>query len=283
VNYPHPITSEVISEYRDRGFVVTTDLFDPQELDTYAAAVDEEVSRRTRGDTRDITEKSTYEQSFIQCMRLWETSREVQKLTFNSGLASVAAQLMGVKTLRLWQDQALYKEPGGRKTDAHQDQTFWPIGDVPLISAWIPFDDVKLEHGAMAYVPGSHQRGPLKVVDITHSTAPYNILEDPALNGEQPEYVEVQAGSVIWHSGFTVHEAAANNSSQPRRVFTVVFIADGYRRTKPWPMFPLDRGSIAVGDLMQHDGMPVIWPTPDVLPQPPTDQGQLTGPQHTSG
>ena len=81
-----------------------------------------------------VAEKSLYEQSFIQCMRLWETSEEVRSLSCHSGLAGIAAQLMRVDGVRMWQDQALYKEPGGRETTPHQDQTFWPIGDEPLVS-----------------------------------------------------------------------------------------------------------------------------------------------------
>ena len=43
----------------------------------------------------------------------------------------------------------------------------------PLVSAWIPFEDVTIQNSATAYVPGSHKAGRLKVVDITHSTDPY--------------------------------------------------------------------------------------------------------------
>jgi len=277
--YPNTISDDLIKEFQDRGFVLTPSVFDRQELADYAAAVDEEVALRTSDDSRDVLDKSTYEQSFIQCMRLGETSQAVAPLTFHPGLAGIAAQLMAVPKVRIWQDQALYKEPGGRETDAHQDQTFWPIGDVPLISAWIPFQDVRRRDGAMAYVPRSHKPGPLQVVDITHATTPYMILDDPALLGEQPEWVDVDTGSVVWHSGFTVHQAAANDSEQTRRVFTVVFIADGYRRTKNWPVFPLDRAGVGVGELMQGEGLPLVWPSTGILPEPPTRKGQLTGPQ----
>ena len=107
----------------------------------------------------------------------------VVDLTFHEGLAGIAAQLLGVPSVNLWQDQALYKEPGGRETTAHQDQPFWPIGKAPLISAWIPLNAVDEGNGAMAYVPGSHLAGPLKVVDITHTSKPFDILNDPALKG----------------------------------------------------------------------------------------------------
>jgi ectoine hydroxylase-related dioxygenase (phytanoyl-CoA dioxygenase family) len=283
LTYPLVLTPETIQTFQEKGYVLTENVIETLPLARHATSVDREVAKRTSSDKRNVDEKTEYEQSFIQCMRLWETSSDVRPLTFHAGLAGIAAQLLGVSSVRLWQDQALYKEPGGRDTDAHQDQTFWPIGEVPLVSAWIPFDAVRKINGAMSYVPGSHKAGPLRAVDITHSTEPYNILSDPALNGMSPEWVSVDPGSVVWHSGFTVHQAAANQSDGARRVFTIVYFADGFRRMKNWPVFPLDRAEVGVGELMQGEGLPVVWPVPDELPAPPYVLGQTTGPQHGAG
>ena len=131
----------------------------------------------------------------------------------------------------------------------------------------------------MAYVPGSHKAGRLKVVDITHSTDPYEILSDSALKGRKPEYVEVQAGSVIWHHGLTVHQAASNRSKKVRRVFTVVYISSEAKRVKSWPTFPLDREHIEVGEQIRGDGMPILWPPQGQLPDAPEIVGESTGPQ----
>ena len=269
-----------IEEFDARGFVVTPDLVPADELARYADAVDDAVARRTAHDERPVADKSTYEQSFVQCMRLWETDPAVAPLTFHPALAEAAAELLGVATVRLWQDQALYKEPGGRITDPHQDATFWPIGDAPLVSAWIPFEGSTIETGAMAYVPGSHRAGRLKPVNLLHTTVPYDILTDPALGGAKPEFVEAPPGSVVWHHGLTVHQAAPNQSDGMRRVFTIVYIADGYPREHAWTTFPLDRDAVGVGEPMQGPGMPIAWPrAAGDLPPAPERLGEPTGPQ----
>ena len=268
-----------IREFQQRGFVVTTSGLSAAELERYSAAVDAEVAMRTAEDHRPVADKNRYEQSFVQCMRLWETNAVVRELTCAPGLAGIAAQLLDTEGVRLWQDQALYKEAGGQETTPHQDQTFWPIGEEGLISAWIPFDDVTLENGAMSYVPGSHRVGRLKVVDITHSTDPYDILNDPALGGAVPEPVEVKAGSVVWHHGLTVHQAAANTTSATRRVFTIVYVAANARRIKSWYAYPLERAGVAEGGLIQGEGLPVLWPPPQALPEPPENIGRAVGPQ----
>lgn len=279
VTFPHLLAPDLIDQFDRQGFVVTPGVFSDAALAEYAAAVDAEVARRTADDQRPLADKTVYEQSFIQCMRLWETSPAVLPLTCNAALAGIAAQLLHVESVRLWQDQALYKEAGGRETTPHQDLTFWPLGTAALVSAWIPFDDVAVANGAMAYVPGSHKAGRLRVVDITHNTDPYDILSDPALQGAEPQWLEVPAGHVIWHHGLTVHQAAPNTTDTTRRVFTVVYIDAGARRAKSWPGYPLDRDGVAEGGLVAGPGMPVLWPPPAEPPTPPTNIGEATGPQ----
>jgi ectoine hydroxylase-related dioxygenase (phytanoyl-CoA dioxygenase family) len=270
---------DLIQRFDEEGFVLTPNLLTSDELETYGASVDRAVARRTKEDTRSVAEKSTYEQSFVQCMRLWETDQDVRPLTFHAGLAQAAAELLGVGSVRLWQDQALYKEPGGRITDPHQDATFWPIGDAPLVSAWIPLDGSTRDNGATAYVPGSHRAGRLKVVNIMHTTEPYDILGDPALQGAEPVVVEAPAGSVVWHHGLTVHQALPNETDLTRRVFTVVYIAASGRRVDGWDCFPLDRDGVGVGETIEGPGMPVVWPVPNELPRAPAKRGRATGPQ----
>lgn len=278
-HFPIELAPSVIDAFRNQGFVVTPDVLTLGEVAQYGAAIDHAVAARTASDTRPVEDKSTYEQSFVQCMRLWETDPRVVGLSFHETLAGIAAQLLGVSSVNLWQDQALYKEPGGRETTPHQDQTFWPIGEAPLISAWIPLCAVDQANGAMGYVPGSHLPGPLKVVDITHTSEPYDILQDPRLNGAALQRVPVNPGSVIWHHGFTVHAAAANISESVRRAFTVVYLSAEATRTNAWPTFPLDRAGVRVGDLIQGEGMPRLWPPLETRPEPPAQKGALTGPQ----
>lgn len=274
------LDSTLVQEFDRDGFVTTPNLLSQAEVDRYGAAIDAAVARRTASDTRTLDQKGIYEQSFIQCMRLWETDGAVRPLTFHRKLAQAATELLGVTAVRIWQDQALYKEPGGRITDPHQDATFWPIGDAPLVSAWIPLEGSSRGAGAMAYVPGSHKAGRLKAVNLLHTTEPYDILQDPALGAREPVFVEAEKGSVVWHHGLTVHQAEPNSTNRLRRTFTVVYIADGARRAQAWDTFPLTREAIGQGKLIRGPSLPIAWPREESeLPEPPTTIGEPTGPQ----
>ncbi|MEL7158161.1 MAG: hypothetical protein AAFN30_16400, partial [Actinomycetota bacterium] len=79
---------------------------------------------------------------------------------------------------------------------------------------------------------------------------------------------------------WTVHGAGPNTTRSTRRAFTIVYLADGHRRAKPWPNFPLDRAGVAVGQPMAGEGLPLAWPRPaGDLPPPPDRRGGPTGPQ----
>src|SRR5690242_12518317 len=90
-----------------------------EEIAQHGAAVDEAVATRKQHDTRSLEEKTPYEQSFIQCQYIWEDFPGVRPLTFHPAIGQIAAALTGGDAVRLWHDQALYKEAGGRDTEAH--------------------------------------------------------------------------------------------------------------------------------------------------------------------
>jgi ectoine hydroxylase-related dioxygenase (phytanoyl-CoA dioxygenase family) len=264
-----PLGDSLVESFRRDGFVVVPDLLSAAELAEFGVAVDEGVARRSRADTRQLVEKSRYEQSFIQCQNLWEDCPGVRPLTFHQAIAEVAARLLGVEAIRVWHDQALYKEAGGRETDAHQDQPYWPIAETDTITAWIPIDGSTLNNGAMGYVPGSHLLGWRKFVNIFFGE-PEDILANDKLRDTPPIFLEVPAGSVAFHHGLTFHVAGPNQTDRIRRVHTVIYLADGCTRGAPLPHPAVDRGGIAVGDVIDSDLTPIAWPRPkgDLPPAP---------------
>jgi len=273
------LTPQLLEDFGRDGFVVVPGLLSADERRRYGAAVDEVVGRRSKGDTRTLAEKSRYEQSFIQCQNLWEDSEGVRPLTFHPALAETAARLLGVGAVRLWHDQALYKEPGGRETDPHQDQPYWPIVETDTITAWIPFDGSTLESGAMGYLPGSHRLGLREFVNIFtggEDGGPDGVLGREELAGIEPVFVEVPPGAVAYHHGLTFHLAGANRGGAVRRVHTVIYFAD--RSTRGSGRFPhpsVERAGIPMGGVIASDVTPLAWPRPAGEPLPPAPASPL--------
>jgi ectoine hydroxylase-related dioxygenase (phytanoyl-CoA dioxygenase family) len=87
--------------------------------------------------------------------------------------------------------------------------------------------------------------------------------DDPVLSKMQPVYIEVPRGSVAFHHGLTVHMAKQNRTDRMRRVHTMIFLADGARRTTMAMHPSVDRPRIAVGELIASDLTPIAWPRRD--------------------
>jgi ectoine hydroxylase-related dioxygenase (phytanoyl-CoA dioxygenase family) len=265
------LSPEQVETFQRDGFLVVENFFPSDELETFGAAIDDAVSGRSSSDRRPLSEKSLYEQSFIQCINLWEDALAVRQHTFNPELGRMAADLLGAKAVRIWHDQALYKEAGGRETDAHQDRPFWPIAPADQVTAWIPFDGSRRGTGAMGYLPGSHRAGLERFVDISHVfQEPYDIVADPAVADIEPVWVEADPGSVVFHHSLTVHQADANETDDTRRVYCIIYFADGCIRRTPIPHLIPDRQGIAVDEPIAGELTPIVWPRPkgDLPPQP---------------
>jgi ectoine hydroxylase-related dioxygenase (phytanoyl-CoA dioxygenase family) len=255
------------ARFRRNGFVHVPGLLRPEEIAQFAPAVDEAVARRKRGDTRRLEEKTAYEQSFMQCQYIWEDFPAVRPLTFHPLIGELAAALVGGTRVRLWHDQALYKEAGGRETEAHQDQPYWPINETDTVTAWIPLCEINEKSGCMGYVPGSH-RGSAEFIDIFSKPGAGKALEEK-FSATPPQFVPCAVGDVIFHHGYTVHMAKPNRSDRTRRVYTAIYFRDGCTRGGDRPHPSVERDGIAVGSVIDGRATPIVWPLPGgALPEP---------------
>tara|TARA_Y100000590_G_scaffold83858_2_gene93521 strand:+ start:5261 stop:6127 length:867 start_codon:yes stop_codon:yes gene_type:complete len=247
--------------FNEKGFVIAENLLQNSEIEDYRRALKSAVKERKKLDKRILSEKTEYEQSFIQCQNLWEDFKKIRQLTFDQRIAGTAAKLLGVKKLRIWHDQALIKEKGGRETDTHHDQPYWPIKETETITAWIPMVSVNEKNGHLGFFPGSHKIKEKRFINIFKGKVGQEELEDiTQLKGLVPEYIDMNPGDVSFHHGLTFHNAKPNKSSEDRPVFTIIFFADGCTRGSDSFHFSVDRASIEVGEKIESDITPLAFP-----------------------
>jgi len=184
--------------------------------------ISEAVKVRTEQDKRTLSEKSQYEQSFLQCGYLCWDFPVIKEFVFGKRFAGIARDLMGVDGVRLWHDQALFKQPGGRITDMHQDTTYWPLNTEKTTTMWAALCDVPVEKGCLGFIPGSHRYGVKEYVDIfEHPHLP------EAVKGTKLVNVPLRAGDATFHTGLTFHAANSNKTSETREAMTVIYFEDG--------------------------------------------------------
>ena len=66
------VSQAEVDRFQADGFLLVENFFSHAALDHFGARVDAAVRYRIAGDQRRLGEKNLYEQTFVQCMRLWE-------------------------------------------------------------------------------------------------------------------------------------------------------------------------------------------------------------------
>ncbi len=234
----------LIEAFQRDGFVHVRALIPLAEIAGHRAAVDRAVETRTRGDGRPLEARTPFEQSFTMCQYLWEDHPDVGRLTFHPAVAGAAAALIGAERVRLWHDQALYKEAGGRETEMHQDHPYWPIAERDTLTAWIPLVEVDEASGQMGYLPGTHL-GDETFINVFTEPGAGKAFE--ARQTAAPVFVACCPGDVVFHHGSVIHLARPNRTDQVRKVHTAIYFADGCTRKNDRAHYSLDRDGIAVG------------------------------------
>lgn len=255
------LPSVLVDEFQRNGIVVIENVFSDAELERFGEAVDDAVAAETGDDRRPLESRSRYEQSFRQCLNLWTRYPNVCAFSTDPRPAAIAARLLGTESVRLWHDQALYKESGGRQTDPHQDHPYWPIIEHDLVTAWVPLDGSTVENGAMSYWPGSHREGLHRFVNIFGDEEPEDIGTTAALADIQPMTIEVPRGAIAFHHALTAHRANPNKSATTRRVHTMIYMADGCHRSEDGRGHPaVDFDGIPPGGEISGTLTPIVWP-----------------------
>ncbi|MCC5874614.1 MAG: phytanoyl-CoA dioxygenase family protein, partial [Candidatus Sumerlaeia bacterium] len=207
--------------------------------------------------------RGTYHKAFIQVGNLWELSDTVRKFVFARRFAKIAADLMGVDGVRVYHDQALFKEPGGGPTPWHQDQFYWPIDTDKTITMWMPLCDCPLEMGSLVFASGQHKQGAFAQIAISDESA--RLYSEFAKKNEwRLGIYELGMGDATFHAGWTPHKAPGNSTDKMRPAMTIIYHAHDARITEPanesQPM-DLERWfpGLKPGDPCASPLNPILW------------------------
>lgn len=225
------LSPEQIDFYREHNYIKLKQVLPPDVLEHYSQIIAKRV-KELNTQHLPMDQRDTYGKAFLQIMNIWTKSEEVKRFVFSKRLARIATELMGVSGVRIYHDQALFKEPGGGFTPWHADQYYWPLTSDHTITAWIPMQPVPLEMGPLEFSAGS-QRIPLgRNLKISDDSEAY-ISKALRIN-DFPHIIEpFELGEVSFHSGWVFHRAGANQTDQMRQVMTVIYMDMDMRLKAP--------------------------------------------------
>ena len=222
LNQPYQLTEEQIDFYRKNRFIKLKNVLDDEALAHFNQVISKKVDELNSGSTP-LAERDTYGKAFLQLFNLWRTVPEIKKLVFSQRIGQIAADLMQVEGVRIYHDQALFKEAGGGITPWHADQFYWPLSSDKTVTAWIPLQATPLSLGPLEFSAGSHvlQQGR----DMKISDESERFLKEKLRINSFPHVIEpFEAGEISFYSGWVFHRAGANQSDQVRKVMTTIYM-----------------------------------------------------------
>ncbi|MBI5707804.1 MAG: phytanoyl-CoA dioxygenase family protein [Armatimonadetes bacterium] len=256
------LVADAVAAYRREGHVTLRGLCAPGEIAPYAEAIRSAV-RRLNSESRPLAERDTYGKAFLQTMNLWRDDAAVARFTLARRFAKVAAELMGVPAVRLYHDQALFKEAGGGHTPWHQDQFYWPL-ECKAVTMWMPLVDADTAMGTMSFASGSQVEGYMKALKISDESEQFFADFIHAKGYQVQPSGLLKAGDATFHDGWVLHAAGPNTSDRAREAMTIIYFEDGAKVITPdhpnrendlktW--FP----GLAPGDFAASDLNPVVY------------------------
>lgn len=238
-------SDDLVAAYQRDGAVCLHGLLNADELATLRRGIDANLAAPS---PRAIVASQPDDPGFfIEDFCNWPTNADYRALACDSPLPQVAARLMQSRTVRLYHDHMLTKEPGTRqKTPWHQDQPYYNVDGRQNVSFWIPADPVA-RASTLEFVAGSH-RGPWLMPRsfMTHEARwfPEGSLADlPDIEADRSAFPilgwALEPGDVVAFHMLALHAAGGVAPGQRRRVFSLRYLGDDARHApRRWTTSP---------------------------------------------
>ena len=263
IDSPYALTQEQINRFRDQGFIKLKNVFSADELAYYAKPLTDIVMELNPRKGIPMEERTTYAKAFIQVSNLWQKSQQVKAFSFSKRIAGIATELLGTQGVRMWHDQALYKEPGGGFTPWHVDQQYWPMATEKSVTAWIPLQATPMPMGPLSFAVGSHRQDIAHDMEISDDSE--QTIQELVEKMDMPQvYEPYDLGEVSFHYGWTLHRAGPNTTDQARAVHTVIYMDRDMTLAEPanenqrvdWEAWT---PSTKVGEVMDDELNPILY------------------------
>ena len=226
-----PLNPDQIKFYSTNGFIKLKNIFDPETLKFFEQLISKRVVQKSK-DSIPLTKRDTYGKAFLQLSNLWTEDEEIKRCGVAKRLARIAAELMEVGGVRMYHEQALYKEVNGGFTPWHADQYYWPLSSDKTVTAWIPFQKIDPEMGPLEFSAGSQiiREGRALAISDESEKQIENRLRVTDFKKVSESF---DLGEVSFHSGWIFHRAGPNTTNQTRRVMTVIYMDKDMRLVSP--------------------------------------------------
>jgi ectoine hydroxylase-related dioxygenase (phytanoyl-CoA dioxygenase family) len=218
----YSVTPAQVKYFSENGFIKIKNIFEPAVIDYMNIVISKEVDRLNNQQIP-LEERDTYGKAFLQIMNLWTHTSAVKDIVFSKKIAQITTGLMQTAGVRLYHDQALFKEPKGGHTPWHADQYYWPLDTENTVTAWIPLQATPLNYGPLEFSAGSNKLTAGRDKQISDESQAF--LEAELKRNAFNHVVEpFDVGEISFHRGWLYHRAGPNVSGNMRKVMTMIYM-----------------------------------------------------------
>jgi phytanoyl-CoA hydroxylase len=225
------LTAEQIESYRENGFILLEQVYDPEELRRMSDELDYVIRNFAnwgaawRGPWREkyMTDEEDRKATLVAIHELHHYSAAWNRAIANPRLADALAQLLESDCVELHHTTLHAKPPdAGAPFPMHQDLPFYPHEDgLRYCDTLVHLDDADERSGCIKFLRGSHKLGPLQHI-TGPETAPH--LPTDRYRLEDAVSLPAKAGDVVVFTLWTIHGSNVNHSGRWRRLVRM-----GYR------------------------------------------------------
>jgi len=261
------VSEQDVTAYRRDGAVLLRGLFRD-----WLATLEAGVERNIREPSPIATEHRLDDGAgrFFEDYCSWQRIPEYRDFVLRSPAAGIAGRLTGSRTIQIFHDHVLVKEPGTTKvTPWHHDMPYYCVAGEQVVSFWTALDPVP-RSVCPRFVAGSHRWGKLFYprrfddgANYAYQGAGYEPVPEIDAAPERYEILswDLEPGDSLAFHFLTLHAAAGNRAASRRRGFSTRWLGDdAHYVTRPGTTSPPYPGiGLEDGQRLREDWFPVVW------------------------
>ena len=268
LSYPSlKLTQKQREHYFEYGYVSVEDIISKSVLEEIQTVVDkilkESQKENVSGIVFDLGPGHSHKNAVLRRIKkpddyhklFWDLASEV--------LADVAKDLAGPDVIFHHSKLNFKWNDRNNNVKWHQDAQFFPHTNYNVFTIGCYLNDVQMEDGPLAVMPGSHNE---ILYDLYHGKEWAGCLKDKdaeSLNMKKVDYLIGKAGSITIHNCRTLHFSPPSLSSEPRPLLLNCYSSADAKPYTPHPDPSSHAYSIVRGNPVRwafHDPRPCLIP-----------------------
>ena len=168
---------------------------------------------------------------FLSIELAWPENSLIRSYVISERIGRICAELLDVKSVRLYHDNILSKEPGCGRTPWHFDDHHFPLATDDVVTAWIPAQPIPITMGPLAFAKPLGVFNLVKNIEFNKFDTSYDRQISGVFNANKVAIEDgaFDIGEVSFHHNRSFHTAERNQTRQSRVVLANTYFADGAR------------------------------------------------------